>query len=272
MTVSNRSNNWVSVRCPNPSAPLRLLCFPYAGAGPSVFSAWSRILPSQVEVCAIQMPGRERRVTEPLMTRMENAIDDLAEALVPWMDRPFVFFGHSVGALLAFELARRLRREGKQRLLRLIVSGRSAPHLPLEIPAIHGLADEEFVEELSQFAGTPKEVLQDQELMEIFIPILRADFRLGETYTYRDDVPLAVPISAYGGLADETVSVDRVGEWRRHTTDAFRFVMFPGGHFFLNENRAALLSEVAGELRETIRRLRGDPLDAQPDDAGQLLY
>ena len=257
-TTAIAQTRWIAVPAPNPAAQLRLVCFPYAGAGASIFSSWPQALPSDVEMWAVQMPGRETRLGERPLTRLEGVLERCAEAVLPRMDRPFVFFGHSLGATVAFEIARRFCRDHRWPLVRLIVSGRTAPQLPSVEPPISHLPDEQLVSELRRFAGTPEEVLQDPEMMELFLPLLRADFYLSETYVYQRDAPLGVPISAYGGDGDEWVAPAALEPWREHTIAAFRQVIFKGGHLFLNENRAAVLSELARELGtlSTVRTAR----------------
>lgn len=246
---SHPGTSWLIVPGPpKDNARLRLFAFPYAGGGASVFSSWPRILPANVEICAVQMPGREGRLSERPITSWEDTIPRLAEALIPAMDRPFVFFGHSLGAVLAFELARHLRRERRRGPVHLFVSGRRAPHLLRERPPTYNLPRAQFLCELALW-GTPDIVLRTPELLDVFLPVLRADFGLSEMHIYQPEMPLATPISAYGGEQDVHVSPADVEQWRKHTSEAFRRVMFPGGHFFLNEHRVAVLSEVVTELR-----------------------
>ena len=250
--ATRATNSWIVTPRPNPSAPLRLFCFPYAGGGASVFNAWPALLPAEVELCAVQLPGREWRLGEPMITDPAAAIDALSAALAPAMDRPFAFFGHSMGALLAYELARRLRAEGRRQPAHLFVSGRPAPHLPAERTPIHALPEAEFIQRLRELEGTPEAVFQDAEMMSIFLPILRADLTVAETFPLQDGPPLSIPISAYGGLADVHAAPERVREWRRHTDAEFRSHIFPGGHFFLNERRPEVLAELSRELRRTL--------------------
>ena len=240
---------WVIVPEPNAAARLRLLCFPYAGGGPSVFSGWPRALPSDVELCAVQMPGRERRLSEPPITDWDEVVDRMVDGLAPWTERPCALFGHSLGAVLAFELARRLRRLPRCGLVHLFVSGCRAPHLPFGDGAIHHLPDQEFVDGLRRLRGTPEELFDSPELLELFLPVLRADLMLAETYACRGDAPLDVPISAYGGREDAQETPPMVSEWRAHTTSAFLSSTFPGGHFFVKEESAALLSQLSRELQ-----------------------
>lgn len=253
MTSTMARHPWAIVPAPRPEATLRLLCFPYAGGGPWIFSSWAHLFPDDVEVCAVQLPGRGSRLGEPLITRWDDAIERLADGLTAWMDRPFAFFGHSLGAALAFELACRLRRDRRTLPLHLFVSARRAPHVPQAPPLAHTLPHEEFVEELRRLAGTPDEVLCDPELMDVFIPILRADFALSETHSYRQEpAPMAVPITAYGGIDDHSVSEAELQAWRRHTTGSFRRVLIPGGHFYVTQARQALVADVADELRASL--------------------
>jgi medium-chain acyl-[acyl-carrier-protein] hydrolase len=174
----------------------------------------------------------------------------LGEALVPFMDRPFAFFGHSNGGLMAFELTRLLRRQGRALPLHLAASGRPAPQVDLQAPTTYDLPDAEFVEMLRRFNGTPEEVLANEELMALMTPILRADFALGETYVYTPEPPLALPISAFGGRMDAEVPAWTVDAWREQAAASFRAVMFAGGHFFVHEN----LHHVVGELTADLRR------------------
>jgi medium-chain acyl-[acyl-carrier-protein] hydrolase len=245
---------WIVTTVPNPAARLRLIGVPYAGSGASAFAMWPRALPADVEMCAVQMPGREARLGEPPLTRWDDVIDRLAEALLPWTQQgPFALFGHSLGAMVAFEIARRWRRDRRPGPDHLFVSGCRAPHLPLDDPPTHTLPHEKFVHAVRRLRGTPEEVLDCADLLDTFLPALRADFTLWETYVYRDDEPLGVPISAYGGIEDEHADASTLQAWRAQTTSAFRQVMFPGSHFFVNADRAAVLAELARELRTIAR-------------------
>lgn len=253
--------NWIVFPRPNPGARLRLFCFPYAGGGASIYYQWPRGLPPEVEVCAVQLPGRESRLIEEPFSRIPELVAKLAEELGPFMDRPFAFFGHSNGAVMGFELARTLRREGRRMPEHLFMSGRPAPQLPLQDPPIHALPHDDFLRELRRFKGTPEEILQNAEIMELVAPLLRADFALGETYEFVPDEPLAVPLSAYGGETDDEVSVDEVAAWREQTSAAFSLKIFPGDHFFLNGDRDQVLAELSRELRGVLARL-GRPAHA----------
>ncbi len=243
-----RGSEWIASSSLNPRARLRLFCFPHSGAGASTFYPWRDRLPGGVDLCPVQLPGRETRLTEPPFTRLTPLVRAAAEALRPYMDRPFAFFGHSLGALVSFELARYLRRQGGPFPLHLFVSGHQAPQLPRRDPPIYNLPEPAFVEKLRQMNGMPEEVLQHDELRELLLPILRADFEVYDTYVYEPDVPLECPISAYGGLRDRYVSREDLEAWREQTSGAFTVRMFPGDHFYLNTDRPLLLRVLAQEL------------------------
>lgn len=238
------SDPWIASLRPKPAAALRLFCFPYAGGGASIFRGWAAALPPAVEVYPVQLPGRENRLRERPFTQISPLVEALADALRPYLDRPFAFWGHSMGALISLELARQLRREKGPDPVHLFVSAYSAPQIPPD-SAIHRLPEAAFVEELRRLKGTPEAVLQHAELMQLMLPLLRADFALVETYGYVHEDPLDCPISAFGGLEDDGVSYDDLMAWREQTRSAFKLRMFPGDHFFLHANRAQLLQVVS---------------------------
>ncbi|MBD1902832.1 thioesterase II family protein [Trichocoleus sp. DQ-A3] len=233
---------------PNPLSSLRLFCFPYAGGGALNFRTWSQGLPVGVEVCAVELPGRGKRILEAPFTQALPLVQAIAHALLPYLDKPFAFFGHSMGALVSFEVARLLRREYGMSPVHLFVSGRSAPQLPLQEPPIHSLPQPAFIEELRRLNGTPKAVLENVELMELLLPILRADFAVLETYVYAAEPPLQCPITAFGGLQDVKVSVDRLEAWRQQTSAKFSLQMLPGDHFFVQSAQPLLLQFLSREL------------------------
>jgi medium-chain acyl-[acyl-carrier-protein] hydrolase len=244
-TIATR---WLPSFRPNPRASLRLFCFPYAGGSNLIFREWPADLPAHVEVCAVQLAGRGGRLYEKPHTKMEPLVPDVAQALQPYLDKPFAFFGHSMGALISFELARWLRRQDKPEPLHLFVAGHGAPQIPATDPYTFDLPEAEFIEELRRLNGTPKEVLLHTELMQLRMPLLRADFELTQTYTYTAEPPLTCPISAFGGLADEEVKRELIEQWREQTRSSFSLSMFPGDHFFLNTARQQLLHTLSREL------------------------
>ena len=242
-------DRWIPFRKPDPKARLRLFCFPYAGAGALIFRKWSDGLPRDIEVCPIQLPGRGTRLTEPPFTKLSCLIEALVRALVPLLDKPFAFFGHSLGALIGFELARQIRRQYGVHPIRLFASAGRAPQIPHRAPPIHTLPDNEFLAELRRLNGTPRELLDHEELMEVMLPILRADFALYETYLYSTEPPLNCPISAFGGLQDRRVNASDLEAWRSQTSASFSLRMFPGDHFFLKE--PLLLQALSQELQSS---------------------
>lgn len=232
----------------NPQARFRLFCFPYAGGGASIYHAWSRSLPAAIDVCAVQLPGRENRLREPLFTSLEPLIDALVRELTPFFDRPFAFFGHSLGALISFELARRLRSTEQPGPSQLFVSAHRAPQLPLSREILHNLSSAEFLRSIFRMGGTPSAVILNKELVNLMLPILRADFTVYETYTYTNEEPLACPITAFGGEQDTLVTVRELQEWHKQTYSTFKLCMLPGNHFFLQSNMQQLLQIIAARL------------------------
>jgi medium-chain acyl-[acyl-carrier-protein] hydrolase len=243
--------NWLTRPGPDRSARLRLFCFPYSGAGASIYYRWIGQLPRGINVCPVELPGRASRVAEPPYTQLSPLVDAAAEALLPYLHLPFALLGHSMGALVCFELARLLRRRGLQPV-RLFASGHGAPQLPERDPPIHALSEPEFVEKLREFGGTPEEVLANAELRELLLPILRADFAVCETYAYTAEEPLDCPISAFGGLADREVPGEDLDAWRVQTRGAFTLRMFPGDHFFLQTAQPFVLRSVARDLEDVV--------------------
>jgi medium-chain acyl-[acyl-carrier-protein] hydrolase len=249
MTTPPSADRWVVRPRPRPRARLRLFCFPYAGGGASIYRSWPDELPEQIEVCAVQLPGREARMHEQPFDRLPPLIEALAQALEPRLSPPFAFFGHSMGALISFELARRLRALGRPGPAHLFVSGRIAPQVPRRRPPVHALPEPEFVEQVQRLNGTPDAVLHHKELRELVVPRLRADFAINETYSYSAEPPLACPISAFGGLEDDRAPEEELAAWQLQTRGAWALRMFPGDHFFIRGAQAALLQALSLDLR-----------------------
>jgi medium-chain acyl-[acyl-carrier-protein] hydrolase len=242
------TNDWVTHPRPNPQARLRLFCFPYAGGAASIFYPWPDDLPLDVAVCPIQLPGRENRLGEPLFTRISPLVQVLAQAIRPYLDLPFAFFGHSMGAIISFELARELCKRGDPGPVQLFASGNRAPQIACRDSPIHQLPEAEFIEEIRKFSGIPEAVLQNTEFLQLFLPILRADFAMHDTYIYTAGEPLACPISAFGGLQDKEVGRDDLAAWRNQTQTTFTLRMLPGDHFFLHNARTPLLHAISQDL------------------------
>jgi medium-chain acyl-[acyl-carrier-protein] hydrolase len=253
MTSTRPTSPWLKCTQPNPGAALRLFCFPYAGGSSLIYRAWPEHLPWTVEVCAVQLPGRGERLGEPPYTNMPALVGALADSLLPHLDKPFAFFGHSMGALISFELIRELRRRGGPTPAHLFVSGRRAPQITKDEPPTYGLPEADFLENVRRFNGTPQEVLEHPELMRLLLPLLRADFAVCQTYVYRPEPPLVCPISAFGGLQDRDVPREYLEAWREQTAAAFSVRMLPGDHFFLRTFQPLLLSTFSQQLRRLAR-------------------
>lgn len=247
-TMTQTANPWLYYFKPNPKASVRLFCFHYAGGNALIYRTWAQKLPPSVEVVAIQLPGRATRMHQPLVSKVTDLVEPIAEALAPFLNEPFAFFGHSMGALITFEVARFLRREKRALPSHMFVSGRSAPQLNSEHPPLYNLPKDELLAELQQLEGTPREVLEHPELMELMLPMLRADFSICDTYEYTAETPLACPITAFGGLQDFDVSRRRIEAWREQTSATFTLRMFPGNHFFIHSNETLLLNLLATQL------------------------
>lgn len=213
-----------------------------------LFRSWQNHMPPEVEVCAIELPGRGARLREPSFTRIAELVPALAEALRPFLDKPFAIFGYSLGAVIGFDLVRILRQTSGAKTVHLFVAGRRAPQIPRDRPPRYNLPDAEFIEELRKLNGTPEEILEHPELTQLMLPIVRADFELDETYNYRQEPPLDVPLSAYGGIDDPDVSRERLEAWCQQTTTSFELRMFPGDHFFIHTSPALLLEAINQRL------------------------
>ena len=225
-----------------------MFCFPYAGGGASIFHRWSKCLPQSVDLCPVQFPGREHRLKEPPFTGLSDLVRSIRQALAPYMDKPFVFYGHSMGGLIGFELIRLLRKEGGPQPLHFFVSGCRGPHVIDRERITYNLPEPELLEELRTLNGTPEEVLENPELIQVLLPILRADFEVVETYDYSVERPLSVPISVFGGLQDKKIELHHLEAWSEHTTASCSVRMLLGDHFFLRTAQQDLLRVIAREL------------------------
>ncbi len=244
-----RLNPWIFRPRPNPVPRLRLFCVPYAGRGASVYREWPELLSADVDLCALQLPGRENRLREPPYQRMADAVQEAALVVRPFCDIPIALFGHSMGGLFCFELARALCSRFQIAPVHLFVSARRAPQLPDPRPPLCPLDDKQFVAEIRRrYNGIPAEVLCDAELMELLLPVLRADVEVLETYRYTPGPLLDCPITVFGGRDDTETSVQELAAWREQTNGRFQARMFPGDHFFLQSAQAQIVTSVCREL------------------------
>lgn len=248
-----QTDSWVVFPGRNPRPRLRLFCLPYAGGSALNFRTWPSYLPPHVEVCAVQLPGRGGRIGTPPFTEAQALVRSAAPALLPYMDVPFAFFGHSMGGLLAFELARHLRDRGGPRPQHLFISGRRAPQVADDSPHTYNLPEAEFIEEVARLNGTPREVLENEELMRLVTPLLRSDFSVCQTYEYVPGPPLDCPISVFGGVRDLEVTREHLEGWREQTVAGITLRMFPGDHFFIHSEQEAFLHVLSQELMRYAR-------------------
>jgi medium-chain acyl-[acyl-carrier-protein] hydrolase len=252
LTAARATSNWFLFPKPNPHASLRLFCFPYAGGRASNVRLWPDNLPRSVEVCAVELPARGRRMKETAFTRITPLVESITHSLYHYLDKPFAFFGHSMGALISFELARQLRREYGKQPAHIFVSGRRAPQIPDRDPPTNALPETGFVAELRRLNGTPKEVLEHSELLQFMLPVLRADFEVNETYEYTPAEPFSCPITALGGLQDKEVKRSDLEGWQEQTSGSFVLRMFPGDHFFLNAYQPLFLRSLSYDLHNLV--------------------
>ena len=260
MTIAAKSP-WLAPRRPNLRARVRLFCFPYAGGSETSFHTWQKKLPETIEVLPIQLPGHGTRMKEPPLTRLAPLVQALSHALRPEMDLPFAFFGHSMGGLIAFELARQLRREGGPLPVHLFISAKCC-RKQIDDFYTGEIPDEELIEILRRYEGTPRETLEDAELMQLLLPVIRADMELCNTYIYDSEPPLPCPITAFGGLQDHVSGRACLEAWRNHTTGRFTLRMLPAGHFFLQSCERSILEAIfrevapeSGEFRQNQRTI-----------------
>ncbi len=241
---------WISGRDVSAAARMRLFCLPHAGSGSAVFYRWKRLLPDWLDVCPIFLPGREIRLAERAFERADELLDALVPAVEDYVDRPFAIFGHSMGALLAFELAHRLRARGAGEPQWLFCSGRIAPQSPSPHRGLSALPEPELLVELgARYGGLPKTLLDDPEMLELFLPILRADLAVVESHRYREEPKLACAITVYAGRSDHSVSAEGLAGWQNQTSGPFASMRFEGDHFYhLGSGGADMVEELSRSL------------------------
>jgi len=245
-------SNWFKSYKTSPISRLRLFCFPYAGGSAQVFSQWADQLPDFVDVIAIQSPGRGRRFSESPIDCLKTKVQTLHREILPYTDKPYLFIGHSNGALLAYELARELQKSGNSNLKHIVLSAKRAPHLPNIKDPIHDLPNKEFIAELKGYNFTPDEVLENDELMELFLPMLRADFKLSDTHQFNHDCSLEASASLFWGKQDEDVPLNDVLAWKEVISGETSLVEFDDGHFFITSQETRFLNEIKQLIKKVI--------------------
>lgn len=248
--------SWLPSLDRRPGVRLRLFWFSHAGSGISHLYRWVPRMPPDVNICPVRPPGREARLSERPFDRLEPLIDALTSAVEQALDRPYVLVGHSFGALVAFELARALKRRGAPPPRLLVVSGHASPQIPWAYPPIRQVPDDEFIQAFKhRYNSDIEETFADRDVRDLFLPILRADYSAVETYRFRDDGLLDCPIVASGGLEDSSSNRASLERWRELTRGDFELRMFPGGHFFVNEPASGYIDDLA----QRIERLLAQP-------------
>lgn len=259
MVPPPQRDRWLPYRNASPRARRRLFCLPHAGGAASLFRDWRAVLAESTELCALQLPGRETRIAEPPRTRLADLVPELVSGIRNHLDMPFAIFGHSNGAVIAFELVRQLRREQLPLPVLLIVSSHRAPHQADPGPTRHQLTDDDLVADLRRLNGTPAALFDHPDIMRLLLAVYRADLELCETRVVEPPDSLPVPIAAYGGEDDPEVSPSDLDAWREQTSGAFRRRIFRGGHFYLKSRARDVLESLDADLT-LAGSLSGQPL------------
>lgn len=253
MTADHQSSLWFTVPRPRQQPAMRLFCFPYAGGSSTdpVFRQWAHAMPDDVEVAVLEMPGRSRRMAEPFENSLPRLVERLVPVLANYADLPFVFFGHSLGAIIAYELARALAAAGLPVPTLLVVSAKQAPHLPYR-HRLYDLPRDEFIGALRRLNGTRDEILQNEELLDIVIAVLRNDLEMAFNYRFEGAPLRTVPIVACAGQEDPHVEIDSILAWKQHA-DQFDASVYPGGHFYIQHESCDAIRQRMIELMVALR-------------------
>lgn len=259
--LASRANRqkWMQRPHPNPDASLRLVCLPYSGGRASAFKNLAADLPGEVELWAVEYPGHGRRLSEAPNTRLAPLVEQVTDVIAKEVPRPFALLGYSVGALIGFEVTRELARRGQPGPTALFVAANKAPHLRPTRPPLHELSRHELIEGLQRLAGVHNELLDNDELVDVMLPVLRADLSLDETYAYDPGDLLDCPVVAFGGSEDWSTPRPNLEAWREQTTGDFSVAILPGGHFFLDSSRAQFAQALTAEIERLKESRRGGP-------------
>ena len=252
--MANVGSPWLIRYKRNPDASVRLFCLHCAGGSASEFRNWPTHLPARIDLVAVQLPGREGRVKEAFSASMDDLIGGIVAAVTPLLDKPYVVFGHSFGALGGFEVIRELRRRGAKQPLLFVPAGRQAPHLKDRKPPIASLPEAQFIEELrKEYGNHIGHILESAELRDAFIPQIHADFALSEAYRCRAEQPLDCPILALAGVDEDDLETHELNAWSAQTTRSFHTRRFPGDHFFIRESQALVIEAIRQQIA-SVRR------------------
>jgi medium-chain acyl-[acyl-carrier-protein] hydrolase len=241
---------WFSNFKPIENPRLRLICFPYAGSGPVVFHKWVNYLPQDIEVWGVRLPGRDVRYREPAFTSLSPLVSTLADEISPFMDVPFIIFGHSMGALISFELVHSWRETGGPQPVHVVLSGHRAPHRPPLNPPVHNSDKHTFLNRIKNLGGTPEKFFSMNDLVDLMMPAMRADFSVWETYEYQEKIPLELPITVFGGRNDSEATESDFVAWQDYTKSDFNLHIFDGGHFYFQDDLTPLMDVITKIINE----------------------
>lgn len=244
-----KSSRWVMRLPPRPEAKVNLFCFPYAGGEAGLFRKWAGLFPPSISIIPVQLPGRGSRIQEPCLTSMTSIVEAVADGLNDYFDKPFAFFGHSMGGVISFELARLLRSGNLPTPIQLFISGRPAPQFGELMPLSYNLPLDQFIERLRELNGTPAQVFENKDLLDLIVPILRADFEACQTYSYKAGSPAPCGITAFSGV-DDKITREQMEGWKEHSSGFFDLRMLPGDHFFLHQEQKTIADVISRQMQQ----------------------
>lgn len=252
MLAQENISRWFQGLAVSSSVDARIFCIPYAGGGAGVFSSWQAVFPPKCQICPVQLPGRGERFKELAITNLAELVENLADAIIPFISKQYYFFGHSMGARVAYELTCELDRRGERLPNEVFLSGARGPQVVRREKNLHHLPHDQFLREVAGLNGTPKEVLENKALMELVAPTLRADFKVCETWPVGGEYVLNMPFRLFGGLNDQNVSVEDILRWKGCTSAESTSYLIPGGHFFIESHRAQLLDVMRQKVESSL--------------------
>lgn len=247
-TGCNTGKNWVSIPRPNPFAEIRLFLFPYAGGSSQIYRQWSKIAPDSLEICLIELPGHGRRFKEKCHLCLETLSEDLLESILPYLNKSFAFFGHSMGALIGYELAKKLLIHYNISPAHLFISAHRSPDCLIEEAPLYDLPEDILIQKLTELEGMPREIIENRELLEIILPVIRSDFRICETYIPQNHMPVNCPLTVICGINDNYASFPHMQNWYKYTTDTFEIIKVEGNHFYILENEQKIIRLITSAL------------------------